>query len=115
MIDEKKIEEAANSSAEHYRWEVAISDDEVRTLCKKVFKEGAHWAIQEFLKGLWHDANEEPRNKASVLVIGGDNNDTIYYLVSDYQDWNHEVELWDINKWCYLDDLFPKQKGGSDD
>ena len=51
MLDEKKIEEAASSSAEKNRWEAAISEDEVRNLCKKLFKAGAHWAIQEFLKG----------------------------------------------------------------
>lgn len=76
------------------------------------FQVGAHWAIEQFLKELWHDDSEEPRNKASVLVIGGDKDHIIYYLESDYQDWNHEVELWEINKWCYLDDLL-EQKGGS--
>ena len=56
--------------------------------------------------------SEEPRNKATVLVISEDNDNMIYCLESDYQDWNHEVELWEINKWCYLDDLL-EQKGGS--
>jgi len=56
--------------------------------------------------------SEEPRNKATVLVISEDNDNMIYCLESDYQDWNHEVELWDIDKWCYLEVLLPKQKGG---
>lgn len=125
MIDEKKIEEAAREYEKKYS-----------SICRKkeqrdkkngalfsvwnisadvAFKDGAQWALEEFVKSLWHKAKEEPRNKASVLVIGGDNDDTIYYLTSDYQDWNHEVELWDINKWCYTSDLLPKEKGGNNE
>lgn len=109
MLYEKKIEEAAR---------VYILSKKVNEtaylLLRSIddFKAGAHWAIEQFLKELWHDDSEEPRNKASVLVIGGDKDHIIYYLESDYQDWNHEVELWEINKWCYLDDLL-EQKGGS--
>lgn len=106
MLDEKKIEEDASDYSKTLRKNQTLS------FAYRDFKAGAHWAIKEFLKGLWHDASEEPRNKASVLVIGGDKDHIIYYLESDYQDWNHEVELWEINKWCYLDDLL-EQKGGS--
>ena len=112
-MDEKKIEEAANSSAEQNRWEVAISDDEVRTLCKKVFKEGANWAIQEFLKSLWHDASEEPRKEATILIETKRN---FYYVWKEWQNnfypfWDDAVACSNITRWLYIDDLL-EQKGG---
>ena len=116
-MDEKKIEEAANSSAEQNRWEVAISDDEVRTLCKKVFKEGANWAIQEFLKSLWHDASEEPdKSKSDILTLGFDA-DYTYLQFKDSilwqeESWRHSISRCCINQWAYLSDILPKQKGG---
>ena len=110
-MDEKKIEEAASLYAEKYRWEVAISDDEVRNLCRKLFKEGAHWAIQEFLKELWHDASEEPRNKAYILIVDKERDSMVDFFEPNDEDWDHEVELWNIDRWLYIEDLFPKQKG----
>ena len=112
-MDEKKIEEAANSSAEQNRWEVAISDDEVRTLCKKVFKEGANWAIQEFLKSLWHDASEEPRKEATILI---ETKRKFYYVWKEWQNnfypfWDDAVACSNITRWLYIDDLL-EQKGG---
>lgn len=116
MIDEKKIEEAANSSAEQNRWEVAISDEEVITLCKKVFKEGAHWAIQEFLKGLWHDAKEEPKEKGYIITKWWvDSLNDTYYECDNIQDrvkWGEYTKGNHIMGWCYLSDILPTQKGG---
>lgn len=82
----------------------------IQPVMMSVAAKGIEW----YLQSLWHDAKEEPRNKASVLVIGGDNDDIVYFLGSDYQDWNHEVELWDIDKWCYLSDILPTEKGGEE-
>ena len=67
MIDDKKIEEAANLC----RFEVIASmhnpyqcfEEEVDAqsdLIEDSFISGAKWAISEFLNGLWHHADEEP-------------------------------------------------------
>ena len=48
VLDNKKIEEAAINKCGF------ISSE---------FYSGAKWAINEFLKDLWHPASEEPENK----------------------------------------------------
>ena len=110
-MDEKKIEEAASLYAEKYRWEVAISDDEVRNLCRKLFKEGVHWAIQEFLKELWHDASEEPKAGEYLYIDSYGQIEKLYHTHND-DPWDEEVGLYEIIKWLQIDDLLPKQEGG---
>lgn len=72
MIDDKKIEEAANL----HRFELIASMhgstlgtpmqyfeevvDAETDLIKYSFITGAKWAINEFIKNLWHPASEEP-------------------------------------------------------
>ena len=118
IMDEKKIEEAAedifedkflgngeeiiftnDEGCEDYREEM-YHDGQI----KEAISLGAHWAIQEFLKDLWHDASEVPENRALLveLKIGK-------YIISMY---SQEVKLF-CKKWCYLSDILPKQKGGS--
>ena len=82
MIDDNKIEEAANL----HRFELIASmhgstlgtpmqcSEEVvdaeTELIENSFITGAKWAIKEFLKNLWHDANEEPKfGKGRLLVL----------------------------------------------
>lgn len=82
MIDKKKIQEAASIASikdtkkgrnkEDYTIS-ALADHE--NGFREGYIEGAHWAINEFLNGLWHDASEKPtRGKflltQSVLDIG---------------------------------------------
>lgn len=60
MIDDKKIEEAK---------EAFIADKKILGIMAMNdlacgFKEGAKWAINDFLKDLWHHASEKPNIKA---------------------------------------------------
>lgn len=52
MIDENKIKEAAKSLRKDF-------DDDITQgfLVEFGFEKGAKWAINEFLKDLWHPAN----------------------------------------------------------
>ena len=140
-MDEKKIEEAAedifedkflgngeeiiftnDEGCEDYREEM-YHDGQI----KEAISLGAHWAIQEFLKGLWHPASEEPRNDYSdILVIRKLHRPTTIspqLMLEDiendntsYKDeWNKVCDELQIKKYFYIDDLLPKQKGGSDD
>lgn len=98
MIDDKKIEEAAFGYADDSRGFEAFID-------------GANWAINEFLKDLWHPVSEIPE-------IG-----RIFIMDAHYCD--GRIELYSrircetfhnpldptTQKWFYLDDLLPKQKG----
>lgn len=62
MIDDKKIEEAAVKICDYG----SVYDSEHRI---NGFKKGAKWAINEFLKDLWHPASEIPtKPNASILA-----------------------------------------------
>lgn len=60
MIDDKKIEEAA--------FEEYPLNSDGNIIGRNGFKEGAKWAINEFLKDLWHPASEVPRKDVSIIV-----------------------------------------------
>jgi len=114
MLDKKKIEEAAyNYSQDNCGF--SYNMDELFA-----FQAGANWAIQEFLKDLWHDANEKPKYKTLILAdieLTGTSNH-VYEGLYFYKKW----ELNDIEdkylsnvrvvRWFYIDDLLPKKKGG---
>lgn len=113
MLDEKKIEEAAKNILQQSRgYGFIISQTEIN-----VFKAGAHWAIEQFLKDLWHNAEEEPnKSKSDILTLGFDTDDA-YLQFKDsilWQDesWRHSISRCRINQWAYLSDILPKQKGG---
>lgn len=114
MIDEKKIEEAKKSF---------IADKKILGVMAKNdlacgFKEGAKWAINEFLKNLWHDVSKEciPHGKRVIVEYtyeGGK-----YYrsikIPDDIQlvrGFSNEKRL---RRWVYVDDLFPKEGGEHD-
>jgi len=109
MLYEKKIEEAARvyilskKVNETAYFQLRSIDD---------FKAGAHWAIQEFLKSLWHDASEEPRKEATILIETKRN---FYYVWKEWQNnfypfWDDAVACSNITRWLYIDDLL-EQKG----
>lgn len=107
MIDEKKIEEAKKSfiADKKILGVMAMND----LACG--FKEGAKWAINEFIKDLLHPAEEIPEKERPVLVVykhGG-------YSFEYWEPYNISglVNYWtlDITKWLYVDDLFPKEGG----
>lgn len=77
MIGDKKIEEAANRhiETEYARYNSCEVEEEMICLRgKDSFKEGAKWAINEFLKDLWHQNTEEPdKSKSDIITLGFDN------------------------------------------
>jgi hypothetical protein len=105
MIDEKKIEDAAINKCGF------ISSE---------FYSGAKWAINEFLKDLWHPASEEPKRTnqenefVECLVRFKDDIVCLY----NYDTWHHwwcsdednQKFLGLIDKWLYIDDLLPKEE-----
>jgi len=118
MIDEKKIEEAAtkhmNAVYNDEYFPVKIS--EIKEQCESDFKQGAHWAMQEFLKDLWHDAEEEPKEFANVVAevkITDSIKTYISFKRNDalFKDWDSYIRGAGITQWCYIDDILPKQKG----
>lgn len=72
-------------------------------------KAGAKWAINEFLKNLWHPASEAPKRRCNYLLL--------HY--KDKEEECFEADVVDTKAWdCYIkgslveyiniDDLFPK-------
>lgn len=108
MIDEKKIEhEAICYTTDGYG---QSCNSETLELIEESFKSGADWAIQEFLKNLWHSVEEEPKLGKRVLVkINGNlslfNSGFVVEHLRNYDD------CYGIESWLYIDDLFTK-KGG---
>lgn len=79
------------------------------------FEAGAKWAINEFLKDLWHPASEVPdkdRIYSHILyeIDGGyDLNGFNTKMIPIGENWTSFVENEHINRWLYIDDLFPKK------
>ena len=112
MIDDKKIEEAKKSfiADKKILGVMAMND----LACG--FKEGTKWAINEFLKDLWHPAGEEPVGYDEWILLHY--NVCNYYSlaqVKEFKSWKGFVERAPIEKWLYIDDLFPKEGGGEHD
>ena len=111
---EKHIEEYLE---ENYGTPYDMSD----FLQKSAFKNGAHWAIQEFLKDLWHDAKEEPKEWEKTILHqnkdGSFNSFNVKKEVKSYIDmdcstlWRHHKDFYKPIRWLYIDDLI-EQKGG---
>lgn len=106
VLDNKKIEEAAINKCGF------ISSE---------FYSGAKWAINEFLKDLWHDASETPDLDRRILyeykpngVINPQTHireatyEKIHWKECGYKPINPERI---ITRWLYVDELCPK-KGG---
>ena len=124
MIDDKKIEEAARGAADLYEQDLPImsyyEDTEVdgqHHFCQEfgaeLFKDGARWAINEFLKRLWHPNTEEPdKSKSDIITLGFDNDAYLQFKESilwKEESWRHSISRCQIIKWAYLSDILPKE------
>lgn len=75
------------------------------------FKDGAHWAINEFIKNLWHPASEEPKfgkGKLLVLINGGVSILNVGFVLDQLRNLHN---IYGIEGWLYLNDLLPKEGG----
>ena len=130
MIDEKKIWEEANGVYDEKflndTYGIIYYDngdeDEAHTPCQvtEAFIMGAQWAQKEFVKSLWHDASEEPRDHTDIVYVN--ENGSVWseydYYADNYDDAFHKGWLSFVNngvlrviKWCYLSDLLPNEGG----
>lgn len=107
MIDENKIKNAARR---YCKATYGTVDD--NPFIAEAFRKGAKWAINKFLKDLWHDAKEEPyTNLSPILFDGRDREGRQIVKTSFFRSsyWNKTVEYYGIVRWLYIDDLFPKK------
>lgn len=116
MMMTRKIEAAARRYSE-----VTDCDKQEALLIEEGFKEGAKWAINEFLKDLWHTASEEPKKVKNLLLeTTYEYGKPIYHLIK-YMPNGNNVCAWKewykgahISRWFYIDDLLPKEGGEHD-
>lgn len=107
MIDEKKIEAAARRYSE-----VTDCDKREALLIEEGFKEGSNWAINDFLKELWHQTNNEPEGYDEWILLHY--SVCNYYSlaqVKEFKSWKGFVEKMPIDGWLYIDDLFSEEGG----
>ena len=115
MIDDKKIEDAAKQHSEE-----SYISDYFQACYKDAFMEGAKWAINEFLKDLWHPASEIPC-EGKYLVVEYNITDTIkdylsFKRLEGYLGWNWipYCKSANVTQWLYIDDLLPKRGDNHD-
>ncbi len=126
MIDNKKIEEAQEEIFEDKfllnGTEVIFNDeDEYKEemydsgQIKEAISLGAKWAINEFLKNLWHPNTEEPdKSKSDIITLGFDNDAYLQFKESilwNEESWRHSISRCQIIMWAYLSDILPKEGG----
>lgn len=110
MIDDKKIEEGARDYINKNGYFVKYDEDPCVDI-EFAYKEGAKWAINEFLKDLWHQTDEQPEGYDEWILLHY-NVGNFYSLaqVKDFKSWEGFVERAPIEKWLYIDDLLPKKE-----
>lgn len=109
VLDDKKIEEAAKDYINKNNYFAKYEEDPCVDI-EFAYKDGAHWAINESLKDLWHPSSEKPK-KGRVFLYK-----TIFkgYGVNqiiDKNEWKYIIKYQKATQWLYIDDLLPKEGG----
>ena len=121
MIDKYKIAKAARQISEKVADANGFDDSKPTHIAFLEghidgFNAGAKWAINEFLKNLWHPNAEEPdKSKSDIITLGFDNDAYLQFKESilwNEESWRHSISRCQIIKWAYLSDILPKQEGG---
>ena len=109
MIDKNKIKSAAQGYCD-----ATYGTLNTNPFIAEAFRKGARWAINEFLNDLWHQKDEEPEGYDEWILLHY--SALNYYSLSQvkyFKSWKEFVERAPIEKWLYINDLFPK-KGGEE-
>ena len=126
MIDKNKIKSAAQGYCD-----ATYGTLNTNPFIAEAFRKGANWAINEFLKDLWHPIEEEPTIVGEEIVLEVFVNNKHHTIVQNYMvgenptfrspyetirwitNWNTLLNPRDeviIKRWFYLKDLLTKQK-----
>ena len=128
MIDKNKIAKAARKCLAAFRkanpdgYSSSIID--IESNCLKNFKDGAKWAIKEFIKDLWHPASEKPNIKEGECCVtclikfkNGSTELCVYFRNPEgwvCDDMSPKDFKRNFKGWLYIDDLLPKEGGNHD-
>ena len=136
MIDDNKIESAKEEIYEDrflLNGEEIVFDNDAKEemFYKEDIKEaiglGAKWAINEFLKNLWHPASKMPDKNRTCLVrvvyhpnhgMFQDEERIEQSSFHDFGWYDYDFKYigtnYDIVSWLYIDDLLKKEGGEHD-
>ena len=119
MIDDKKIEDAKEEIYEDRfllnSEEIVFNNDEKEEMFyKEDIKEaiglGAKWAINEFIKDLWHPANEVPEIGRVIIMENYYPDGRIMFISRIRKSTFHNpIDIGNTKKWFYIEDLFSKE------
>ena len=109
MINDKKIEDAAKQHSEE-----SYISDYFQACYKDAFMEGAKWAINEFLKNLWHSANEVSEIGRVIIMENYYPDGRIEFPSCIRKSTSHNPIDGETQKWLYIDDLLPKKRDNHD-
>lgn len=119
MIDAKKIEDAARDYINENGYFIKYDEDPCVDI-EFAYKEGAKWAINEFLKDLWHPASEKPNIKQGECCVtclvkfkNGSTELCVYFRNPEgwvCDDMSPKDFKRNFKGWLYIDDLLPKEQ-----
>lgn len=101
MIDEKKMQEAANNYIGH---EPEVDEGCHVSARRDAFKDGIAW----FKKNLWHSSKERPQQNDPIVTKWWDEVDGVSYEIDSIgssQDWSVYCFRNNIMAWCYVSDI----------
>lgn len=99
-MDYKKIDDAA------YRFATSQQHWELLALIEG-YKEGYKDAVNEFLKDLWHPANEVPEIGRVIIMENYYPDGRIMFISSMRKSTFHNpIDIGNTKKWFYIEDLF---------
>ena len=111
MIDNEKIKKAIENYIKY-----SSVEDEYPGTEGNAFKAGAEWAINEFLKDLWHPNTEEPdKSESDIITLGFGDDAYLHFKESvlwNKESWRHSISRCQITKWAYLSDILLKEERG---
>ena len=134
VFDDKKIEEAARGAADLYEQDLSMmsydEDTEVdgqHHFCQEfgaeLFKDGAKWAINEYLNDLnelLRPASEVPRNDNGKILAFSKANSNMNAMLNEavcytYQKkWEIRVRAYTFTDWAFVEDLLDLIKKGGE-
>jgi hypothetical protein len=102
-MDDKKIDDAA------YRFATSQQHGELLALIDG-YKEGYKDAINEFIKDLWHPANEVPEMGRVIIMENYYPDGRIMFISRMRKSTFHNpIDIGSTKKWFYIEDLFSKE------
>ena len=117
MIDNNKIKSAAQGYCD-----ATYGTLNTNPFIAEAFRKGANWAINEFLKDLWHPNTEEPKHDKQITYVRINgiaktiilNEEADKYNNTPSQIWHNICKNYKVACWFYIDDLLSKEGDNHD-